>query len=132
MLRDREAFDVIALGWQVVPQVGKPVGGVVKVNFPPELQRVESRLAMGPVKHERREIRHPEKNTLLALQFEYTTETRGNVMITPDHDNGVIGFRLLNASGFGIANVTRGADEVRADLLDELAKLIVSQPSRFE
>lgn len=130
-LRDREAFDYFAIGWRVVPQVGQPVGGTVSVNFPPDLQRVEARLAMGPVKHERKEVRHPEKNTLLALQFEYITETRGNVVVTPDHDKAQLAFRLLNANGFEILNTTWPAAGVRAELLDELAKLIVGEPNRF-
>jgi hypothetical protein len=130
-LRNREVFDFLAMGWRVVPQVGDPVGGMVKVNFPPDLERVESRLAMGPVKHERKELRHPVKNTLQAIEFEYITETRGNVMVTPDHDKGTIAFRLMNASGFGIVKSPWPAGQVKHDLLDELAKLIVSQPNRF-
>ena len=131
-LRSREVFDYIAMGWRVVPQVGDPVGGVVRVNFPPDLQRVEARLAMGPVKNERKDIRHPQKNTLQAIEFEYITETRGNVVITPDHDNAVMTFRLLNAVGFDITTTIRNAADVKNDLLDELAKLIVSQPHRFD
>ena len=96
-----------------------------------DLQRVDARLAMGPVKHERKEVRHPEKNTLLALQFEYITETRGNVVVTPDHNKAQFAFRLLNANGFEILNTTWPAARVRAELLDELAKLIVSEPNRF-
>ncbi|HXD39751.1 MAG TPA: hypothetical protein VN649_04275, partial [Ramlibacter sp.] len=104
VLRHRDVFDYLAIGWRIVPQVGQPVGGTVTVNFPPDLQRVESRLAMGPVKHERKELRHPEKNTLQAIQFDYLTETRGNVVVSPDHDNAVLNFRLLNARGFEILN----------------------------
>ena len=111
--------------------MGDPVGGTVRVNFPPDLQRVEARLAMGPVKHERKEMRHPEKNTLQAIQFDYLTETRGNVAVTPDHDKGVLAFRLLNTSGFEITNTTYPAASVKHDVLDELAKLIVSEPNRF-
>ena len=44
---------------------------------------------MGPVKHERKELRHPEKNTLQAIRFDYVTETRGNV-VTPDHDSVLV------------------------------------------
>jgi hypothetical protein len=130
-LRSREAFDYIAIGWRIVPRTGQPVGGSVSVNFPPELQRVESRLAMGPVKHERKELRHPEKNSLQAIQFDYLTETRGNVVISPDHDNAVLEFRLLNARGFEILNAAWPASSVKTDVLDELAKLIVSEPNRF-
>lgn len=131
MLRDREVFDYIAMGWRVVPRIGEPVGGTVSVNFPPDLERVESRLAMGPVRHERKEVRHPDKNTLLAIEFEYITETRGNVQITPDHDQALLAFRLLNASGFGILNTTWPAAAIRTEVMDDLARLIVSEPSCF-
>jgi hypothetical protein len=131
MLRNKEAFEYIGMGWRIVPQIGQPVEGSVRVNFPPDLKRVESRLAMGPVKHERKELRHPEKNSLLALQFDYFTETRGNVMVTPDHDKSAITFRLMNTAGFDIISVSWPAAQVKHDLLDELAKLIVSQPQRF-
>jgi hypothetical protein len=131
MLRNKEVFEWIGMGWRVVPQVGQPVGGTVKVNFPPDLERVKARLAMGPVKHEVKELRDPEKNKLLALQFDYITETRGNVMVTPDHDSATIAFRVMNASGFEIINTTYPSAMVKNDLLDELAKLIVSQPNRF-
>ena len=131
MLRDKEVFDFIAMGWRVVPQIGQPVGGSVKVNFPPDLARVKSRLAMGPVKHEVKELRDPEKNKLVALQFEYMTETRGSVMVTPDHDKAQIALRIMNASGFEIINTTYPAAMVKHDLLDELAKLLVAQPNRF-
>nr|WP_231402866.1 hypothetical protein [Caenimonas aquaedulcis] len=127
----REFFDYFAMGWRVVPQVGQPVGGMVMVNFPPDLQRVESRLAMGPVKHERKEIRHPEKNSLQALQFEYITETRGNVVATAEHEKGEVSFRIMNATGFEIVKTSWPAARIKADVLDELAKLIVGEPHRF-
>lgn len=131
MLRGREVFDYVAMGWRVVPQVGAAVGGTVRVNFPPDLQRVEARLASGLVKHERKEVRHPEKNTLQAIEFEYLTETRGSVHVTPDHDQGCLRFRLLNATGFEVLTTTVPAPRVGAELLDELAKLLVSQPNSF-
>ncbi len=131
MLRNKEVHDYIGMGWQIVPQMGAPVGGTVSVNFPPDLERVQSRLSIGMIKHERKEVRHPEKNTLQAFKFEYITESRGSVTITPDHDNGMMAFRVVNANGFGVENVTWPAAKLQTDVLDELAKLIVSQPSRF-
>jgi hypothetical protein len=131
MVRGREVFDYLAMGWRVVPQVGQPVGGRVRVNFPPDLQRVESLISMGRVQHERKEVRHPEKNTLQAIDFEYVTETRGSVHVTPVHDDGTVSFRLLNANGFGVQSTSRPAVQVGAGLMDELAKLLVSQPNSF-
>jgi hypothetical protein len=131
MLRNREVFDYVAMGWQVLPQIGKPVAGSVTVNFPPDLERVEARLAMGPVQHERKEIRHPEKNTLQALRFEYVTQTRGSVTARANHDTGEIAFRLLNTAGFEIVKTTWPAARLKQEVLDELARRIMSQPSRF-
>ena len=120
------------MGWQIVPQMGVPVGGAVTVNFPPDLERVQSRLSVGMVKHERKEVRHPEKkNTLQAFRFEYITETRGSVTVTPDHDNAKIEFRVVNANGFEVVNTSWPAGRIQTDVLDELAKLIVAQPSSF-
>ncbi len=131
LLRGKEVFDYLAMGWQIVPQIGAPVGGSVSVNFPPDLERVESRLAAGAVKHDRTEQRHPEKNTLQAIRFDYLTEARAYVNVKPDHDAAKIAFRVTNAAGFGVVNHVCPADKVQTGLLDELAKLIVAQPSRF-
>ncbi|MGE4241673.1 hypothetical protein [Ramlibacter sp.] len=130
-LRDREVFDYLGMGWQAIPQMGRAVGGLVTVNFPPDQQRVESRIALGMVKHERKESRHPEKNTLLAIRYEYQTETRGNVTVSADHEKGMLNFRLVNTDGFEVQNVPWPAAKITTALLDELAKRIVGQPSKF-
>lgn len=131
MLRNKEVFDYVGMGWQIVAQAGTPIEGSVTVNFPPDLERVQARLAMGWVRHERREVRHPEKNTLQAIRFDYVAETRGNVTVTPDHDHATLAFRVVNASGFEVLTATWPAAKVQTGVLDELAKLIVAQPSQF-
>ena len=130
-LDGQEVIHTIAMGWDVVPRDGAVVNGSLSVNFPPELERVESRLATGMVKHDRREVRHPDKNSLLAFCYDYATQTRGNVMVAADHDKAQLAFRVLNTRGFGIEHATWAADKIDAALMDELAKLVVSQPSRF-
>lgn len=131
MLRDKEVYDYIAMGWSIVPQSGAPVAGMVSVNFPPDLERVQKRLAFGHVEHERKDVRHPEKNTLQAICFEYLTKARGNITVTADHDNGLLQFRLANADGFGVVSTKWQAERIEHSLMDELAKLVVAQPSRF-
>lgn len=131
MLRDKEVFDFAAIGWQVVPQVGNPIGGVVTVNFPPDLEKVQSRISLGMVQHERKDIRHPDTNKLQAYRFEYITATRGSVSATADHDKGQIEFRLVNTAGFDLTKTTWPAGRINQEVLDELAKRIVGQPNRF-
>jgi hypothetical protein len=125
-------FDYVAMGWQVVPQVGEPVGGLVSVNFPTDLQRVESRLAMGLVKHDRTELRLPEKkNALQSIRFDYVTATRGGITITPEHDRAQLAFRLLNTAGFEIVHTRWPAARISLDVMDELARYLLGQPNRF-
>ena len=131
MLRNREVIDYVAMGWQVVPQIGGAVSGVVSVNFPTEMRRVEDRLAMGPVKHERREIRKPDSSALVEVRYEYLTQTRASVVATLDHDNGMVHWRLLNTAGFEIVQTTWPSTRIQQPLLDELAKRLVGEPNTF-
>lgn len=130
-LRDQEVYDYIAMGWRIVPRDGAPVSGSVSANFPPDLQRIEARLAAGMVPHERVLVRHPEKNTLQAIRFDYVTQARAGVTIGVDHLAAKLGFRLANTQGFEIVNRAHPADQIQSPLLDELAKLIVGQENRF-
>lgn len=131
MLRDREVVDYISVGWQIVPRAGRPVTGSVSANFLPDLQRLEARLATGWVQHERQEVRHPEKNTLQLVRLDYTTQSRGNIRVTPDHEKAMLTFRLANLTGFGLTNTTWPAAQLHTSVLDELAKMVCGQPSRF-
>lgn len=132
MLRDREVVDYMAMGWRIVPQVGEAVTGVVRVNFPTEMRKVEDRLALGMVRHERREVRDAVRNNVLQeVRYEYLTETRGSVVATPLHEQGQIHFRLLNTESLGVTQVTIGVERIGHDLLDELAKRVLGQASLF-
>jgi hypothetical protein len=131
MHRNKEVYERLGMGWRISPAMGGAVGGKVSVNFPPDQERVERRLQIGGVKHERKELRHPEKNTLLSIQYEYLAESRGSVMVTPDHDKASLGFRIANVSGLDVVSIDWPANKINAELMDELAKLVVVQPSRF-
>lgn len=132
VLGNREVFDYVAMGWLVVPRAGAPGSGSVSVNFPTDMKRVEDRLAMGPVRHERFEVRDFERgNVLQAVRYEYVTQTRGSVLATADHERGRLHFRLLNTSGFDVAHTDVPAERIGHELLDELAKRIVGEPNSF-
>lgn len=131
MLRGKEVFDYMSLAWDIVPRHGKPVTAAVTANFPPDLERVQKRLGLGAIQHDRCDVRHPEKNTLLAYRFEFLTQSRGHVVVTPDHDQATLAFRAINLSGFEVIQNSWPARKVGQPLLDELAKRIVQQPSGF-
>ena len=130
-LRDKEVYDYLAMGWRMVPREGEPVQGSVSANFPPDLQRIEARLFSGNVQHERVNVRHPEKNTLQAIRFDYLTEARASITITADHAAGQLAFRLTNLQNLETVTVAYPVAQIQGVLLDELARLIVGQSSRF-
>lgn len=130
-LRDREVFDYVAIGWLAVPRQGGPVTNSVSVNFPTDMKRVEDRLAMGPVHHDRYEVRERERNILQEVRYEYETQTRASVSATAVHERGLLQLRLLNTSGFEIVHADVPVARIGHDLLDELAKRIVGEPSVF-
>ena len=130
-LREREVFDYIGVAWQIVPRSGRPESGSVSANFMPDLQRLEARLTTGWVQHERHEIRHPEKHTVQAVRLDYTTVSRGNIRVTPDHGTAHLGFRLANLTGFGLTNTSWPVAQINTHVLDELAKMVCGQASRF-
>ena len=131
MLRDKEVYDYIAMGWTISPKMGVAVGGSVSMSFIPEVDRVQQILTFAHVEHVRKETRHPERNNLQSVRFDYTTQARGNVTVKADHETGQLVFRVANANGFGITTTSIAAERMTSDLMDELAKLIVAQPSSF-
>jgi hypothetical protein len=130
-LRDHEVFDYVALGWRVVPKSGEPVQGVVTVNFPTDMKRVEDRLGMGLVQHDREEVRLTDRNVLQAVRYKYRTQTRGSVTASADHDRALINFRLVNTENFEVVQTSFPVSRIGHDLLDELAKRVMAQPSVF-
>jgi hypothetical protein len=128
---EREVLDYVALGWRVVPKSGEKLTGTVSVNFPTDMRRVEDRLALGPVKHQRLEVRLPEGSALQEVRYVYETHTRGSVTATADREHGQIHFRLLNTCGFEVVKKSWPVGRIDHDLLDELARRIVGQQSAF-
>lgn len=137
MLRGKEVFEYLALGWRLEPAepaaivAAGPPKGRVSVNFPPDLERVEGRLRAGQVRHDRQELRHPETNRLQAIVFEHEMAARASVRVAPDHDNGNFDVRLAAVGGLEIVSTRYAVARLNTAALDELAKLIVGQPSRF-
>lgn len=136
-LRGQEVFEYLALGWRLTPQQAVSAGanglpkGQVSVNFPPELERVERRLQAGQVKHERQELRHPDTHRLQSIVFLHDLAARASVRVTPHHDNASFEVRLAAVGGLETASTLYSAVQLNSSALDELAKLIVGQPSRF-
>lgn len=130
-LQDREVFSSIGIGWEIVPKAGKPPLERLSVNFLPELQKIEALLTGCHIKYDRFQVRHPEKQSIQAITFEYRTVAHGSITVTPDHETATLTFRFCNVSGLTTETASWTADKVQMPLMDELAKLVVAQPSRL-
>lgn len=130
-VRTKEVFQMVAMGWNMVPRTPTTDRGRVSVNFPPDLERVESRLLAGQIRHERVEQRHPDTRKLQAVVFDHDLAARGGVSLTPDHDQGVVHLRLSAVGGLDIRQQVLPAAQITTGLMDDIAKAIVGQPSRF-
>jgi hypothetical protein len=131
LLRQREVLAHVGLGWRQLPRAVVQSRGRVAVNFPPELERVETRVRAGQVKHERLEQRHPDTHKLLSVVFEHDFATRASVVFTPDHDQAVFNVRLVCVRDWQIQQLRLPVAAITTGQLDELAKAIVGQPSAF-
>jgi hypothetical protein len=131
MLHNREVFERLGMGWQLLPQQGQPVTVHSIANFPPDLAKIESRLAAGKIAHEKVAVRHPENGQLKEFRFECVTMARAGVLMMPRHVQGQIEFHLSCVDGFQNRASTLSATEVDASLMDELAKAIVGHDSHF-
>ena len=131
MLHNQEVVSYLAVGWDLLPASGKADMLRVSVNFPPELERVTQRLAAGQIAHERKEVRHQDTQKLQSYIFECTGQARGSITVTPDHDTARVDFRITAVGGFEVLQRAYPSAQVNQALLDELAKMLVGQPSRF-
>ncbi len=131
MLRDQEVFDYMSMGWVISPKMGFAVGGSVDISLASEIDRIQHVLTFSHVQYERKETRHPGRRSTQSVRFDYTTLARGHVMAKADHHAGQLVFRVANGNGFGVSTITIAAERINNNLMDELAKMIVAQPSDF-
>ncbi len=127
----REVFEHLALGWRLMPVVPVTERARLSVNFPPDLERAESRLRAGQVAHERLEVRHPDTHKLQAIVFEYEVAARGAVVFTPDHDQARFQVRVAGLGGLEVQTQTVRAQALTTAWLDDLARAIAGQPSTW-
>jgi hypothetical protein len=130
-MSDREVYDHLSMAWKISPLQGKAISMSASANFPPDLEKIERRIAAGNIRHERINVRYPEKNTLKEVRFDFETEARGSITVTVDHENTKLYFRLACLQGLEVQAVSVAASDINSRVLDELAKLIVGQPSTF-
>ncbi|MEP6739309.1 MAG: hypothetical protein ABJA61_02955 [Caldimonas sp.] len=126
-LRDAEVFDHIVLGFDA--KSGRHV--ILAKDFPPEIEKLESKLRQSGATYESQVIRDPENGHFVEKRYELTADFRGSVVFLPDHDHARIDCQIVNLDGLETVSVSFPAFEVGSARLDELARWIVGEPHAF-
>ena len=125
--RGAEVFDHVALAFDL--RTGKRI--TVSKDFPPEIAKVEARLAQCGIEFHSEALYDSEDGRFLEKRYEFVADFHGAVRIVPDHDTGWIQFQVVNLEGFETVWVSFPAFEVGTARLDDLARWIVGQPNGF-
>jgi hypothetical protein len=130
-VNNRDLTDFVVLAWTIGPKLPSHARGKVLVNFPPDLAKVEARLQTAQIRFDKHEQRSPETHKLQAVVFEHEFSAKASVMWTAKHDKAQFQVRLSCVSSLEIQQLTIAARDITPAKLDELARLIVGQPSAF-
>jgi hypothetical protein len=126
-LRNGEVFDYVVLGFDM--KSGTRI--TLAKDFPPAIDKLESRLAQCGANFESQIIRDPDNGRFIEKRYEIAADFHGTIRLIPDHDSAWIQFQIVNLDGFETVSVQFPAFEVGTQRLDELARWIVGEPNQF-
>jgi len=126
-LRDAEVFDHIVLNFAA--RAGSRV--TIAKDFPPEIEKLESRLRQCGVHYDSEVIRDADTGKFVEKRFDLIADFQSSVRVVPDHDSARIAFHIANIDGFDTVSVAFPAFEVGIKRLDELARWITGEPHAF-
>lgn len=126
-LRYAEVFDHVVLNFAA--KTGQRV--TLAKDFPPEIEKLESRLRQCGTQYESRIIRDQEQGRFVEKRFEFVADFVSSIRMLPDHDGARIDFQIVNLDGFETISVSFPAFEVGSARLDDLARWIVGEPNEF-
>ena len=126
-LRHAEVFDHVVLNFSA--RTGQRV--TLAKDFPPEIEKLESRLRQCGANYESEVIRDPENGRFVEKRFQFVADFVSSVRLLPEHDAARIDFLIINLDGFETVRVSFPAFEVGSARLDDLARWIVGEPHHF-
>jgi hypothetical protein len=126
-LSERELVDHIVLSARLVS--GRQVR--LAKDFPPEIEKLEARLAQAGIRVLGEPYRDPETGRFLEQRYDFSADLTAGVRVLPQHEEGRLQFAIQNLDGLATIKASFAAQEVTTARLDELAKWWVGQPQHF-
>jgi hypothetical protein len=100
-------------------------------DFPPEIERLEARLAQAGIRCLGEPERDPVSSRFLCNRYRFTADLVAGVRVMPLHEQGRLQFNVQNLDGLATVKATFAAHQMTTERLDELAKWWMGQPHRF-
>lgn len=100
-------------------------------DFPPEIARLEARLAQGGIRCIGEPVRDPATGRFLQNRYDFVADLVTGVRVLPLHEQGRLQFVIQNFDGLLTTKATFDAEQITSARLDELAKWWVGEPHRF-
>lgn len=127
MHRDQEVHDHVVI--HAVQKTGQKLS--LAKDFPPEIERLESRLRQAGITPDTQWVRQPDTGRLEHVRFTFTADIVLMAKILPDHDRGRLRFQLHNFDALESVTADFPARAVGSELLDQLARWLVGEPHTF-
>lgn len=125
--RGQEVYDHVVI--HALQKTGRSV--TLSKDFPPEIERLESRLRQAGISPDTQWIRQPDSGRLEQVRFSFTADVTLMARLLPDHDAGRLRFQLGNFDSLETVTAEFPARAVGSELLDQLARWMVGQPHEF-
>lgn len=125
--RDQEVHDHVVI--HAVQKTGRTL--TMRKDFPPEIERLESRLRQAGITSDTKWVRNQENGRLEEVIFTFKADVAFIARLLPDHDQGIVRFQLNNFDSLETVTAEFPAREVGSDLLDQLARWMVGHPNDF-
>ena len=126
-LADLEVYDhVVIMSWV---RGGKRLS--VTKDFPPDMERIEARLAQAGVVVLPDIERDVQTGRVRHARYDFEADVRVGVRLLPDHERGRLQFAVQNFEDLATLTIEFAAGDVDTALLDELSKWWLGEPQRF-
>jgi hypothetical protein len=122
-----DVFDHVVMRWQLRSNQKLEIGK----DFPPDIDKLESRLRQSAARFDSEAVRHPDTGKLQTMRYRVDADFHAHVLLTPEHAAGTVQFQLVNLDGFETVTAEFPAFEIGSQRLDELAKWLVGQAHSF-
>jgi len=126
-VRELDLIESISFGCVILGL--EPV--VLKKNFVPDIERLEARLWQSGTTVQGESVRDSESGRLVEMKYEFTPEVWVGLKIVPNHELGLLRFRMTNIDALETVECEFAPHEVGQRRLDELARWWIGHPHQF-